>query len=183
MIGDNIYVAVGIIGVLIVLLIAQCIKTDKYEYNDVDNIMVKTGRGIIKISGPELAGKIAKIISQLEKKKCNGADDVAIIANKHLSDFINANPVNGGPDLYDAKANIIHKIEMGDLSSGVMSDVNSVVLPYDNFIKKLKIVHEMLISGLCNGGLLDYKTIDHVYNKCMSFTPEPFENDVGNIIV
>ena len=179
----NIYIAVGLIGVLVILLIAQCIKDDKYGYSDSDYLMIKMGSGIIKTNTESLADKVFKIITALNKKQYENIEYLIIPATKHLDEFIKINPVSGNAELFELKARIIYETEIGDLSSGVMSDVNSAILPYDNFIKKLKIVHKMLINKLCNGGLLDYRSIAYIVEQCCKITPIYYENDTGNVVL
>ncbi len=177
----DIYIAVGIIGVLVVLLIAQCIKNDRYDYINSDRIMIKTGNGIIKTNDLALAEKIHKIIITLSKKQYENIDHLIAPAIEHLDEFININPISGNAQLFELKSQIIYEITEDDNTSGIMSDVNTVLKPYDNFIKKLKIVHKMLINKLCNGGLLDYRSIAYIATHCNRITPTQYENDVGNV--
>jgi hypothetical protein len=146
----NIYIAVGLIGILIVLLIAQCIKSDKHEYSKSNYIMIKTTNGIIKVTSETLAKEIYKIISTTNKKQHYNINNIIESANKHLDEFIDINPINGGITLSEVKTQIIHDIELNsivDTSTGVMSDVNNIRNPYNEYIKKLKIVHKMLSNN------------------------------------
>ena len=179
----NIYIAVGLIGVLVILLIAQCIKDDKYDYSDSGYLMIKTGKGIIKTNAETLSDKIFKIIISLNKKQYENMEHLIVPAVKHLDEFIKINPISGNAELFELKARIIYETESEDLSSGVMSDVNSAIKPYDNFIKKLKIVHKMLTNKLCNGGLLDYRSIAYIADQCHKITPIQYENDTGSVVL
>ena len=178
--NTNIYIAVGIIGVLIVMLISQCINSDLHTYSDSDYIMVKTEKGIIKLDNKTLADEIYKIIAKLDKNQYAKIEHLVDSAIEHLNEFIEINPINGGAQLYEIKSKIIYDIESDDLSGGVMSDVNSTIHPYDKFIKKLKIVHVMLQAGLCNGGLIDYKSLSYIVRECTKVRGVEYENDVGN---
>jgi hypothetical protein len=39
----------------------------------------------------------------------------------------------------------------------------------------------MLSNNLCNGGLLDYRSIEHINEQCNCITPIDHEDDIGNI--
>ena len=132
----NIYIAAGIIGVLIILLIAQCIKMDRYDYSESDCIMVKTGKGVIKTNSTTLANEVSDMIVLIYNNRRNNIDYLLIPATAHLDEFIRINPISGNAELFEIKSQIIHA-EDNDLSSGIMSDVNTSISPYDNFCKKL----------------------------------------------
>jgi hypothetical protein len=172
----NMYIAAGIIGVLIILLIAQCIKNDRYDYSETDCIMVKTGKGVIKTNSATLAREIKDVIIIINNNRCNNIDYLLVPASAHLDEFIRINPISGNAELFEIKSQIVHADY--DLSSGIMSDVNNAISPYDNFCKKLRIVHQMLTHKLCNGGILDYKTIEHIAYECSKKINIEYENNV-----
>lgn len=176
--AKTVYVASGIIIVLVLVLLARSIYKSHKRYTAGERVAVKTSRGLIKMNAQSIADELAKLQAELSKhegyERTSKFDIQITNVVDHIKQFIEQNPHDKDMCKGEIKANILDNA-MADRITPFHTDQHlahatilshddleygSDSLRFDYLLRNIDILIHMLKRDVCDGGMIDITVLE-----------------------